>query len=432
MLEKLFKLKEHNTTPRAELVGGITTFMTMAYILIVNPSILSATGMDKDAVFTATALSAVVGCFMMGLFANLPVALAPGMGLNAFFAYTVVLQMGYSWEMALAAVFIEGIIFILLTVFNIREAIVKAIPPTMKLSISVGIGLFITTIGFVNSGIIVQGNALSKLGNLLEPSVYLTLLAVLITGALLIKKVKGALLIGIIATTIIGIPLGIVSIGSDFTFLSWPPSLKPIFMQMDFSRLFSIDMVVVVLTFIFMDLFDTAGTLIAVCTKTNLVNADGNIKNSKQAFLSDAVATTAGAVLGTSTVTSFVESAAGVAAGGRTGLTAIVTGILFLLSLFIAPLFNIVPTAATSAALIIVGLFMITLVSSIDFEDYKNAIPAFVTIIITPLSYSIADGIIFGVLTYVGLHILAGDFKKIGLPMYILAAVFLAKIIFLA
>lgn len=432
MLEKLFKLKEHNTTPRAELVGGITTFMTMAYILIVNPSILSATGMDKDAVFTATALSAVVGCFMMGLFANLPVALAPGMGLNAFFAYTVVLQMGYSWEMALAAVFIEGIIFILLTIFNIREAIVKAIPPTMKLSISVGIGLFITTIGFVNSGIIVQGNALSKLGNLLEPSVYLTLLAVLITGALLIKKVKGALLIGIIATTIIGIPLGIVSIGSDFTFLSWPPSLKPIFMQMDFSRLFSIDMVVVVLTFIFMDLFDTAGTLIAVCTKTNLVNADGNIKNSKQAFLSDAVATTAGAVLGTSTVTSFVESAAGVAAGGRTGLTAIVTGILFLLSLFIAPLFNIVPTAATSAALIIVGLFMITLVSSIDFEDYKNAIPAFVTIIITPLSYSIADGIIFGVLTYVGLHILAGDFKKIGLPMYILAAVFLAKIIFLA
>lgn len=432
MLEKIFKLKEHNTTPRAEIVGGITTFMTMAYILIVNPSILSATGMDKDAVFTATALSAVVGCFMMGLFANLPIGLAPGMGLNAFFAYTVVLQMGYSWEMALAAVFIEGIIFILLTVFNIREAIVKAIPPTMKLSISVGIGLFITTIGFVNSGIIVQGNALSKLGDLTNPGVYLTLLAVLITGALLIKKVKGALLWGIIATTVIGIPLGIVSLGADFKFFSFPPSLKPVLMQMDFSRLFSIDMLVIVLTFIFMDLFDTAGTLIAVCTKTNLIQTDGNIKNSKQAFLSDAVATTAGAVLGTSTVTSFVESAAGVAAGGRTGLTAIVTGILFLLSLFFAPLFNIVPTAATSAALIIVGLFMITLVSSIDFEDYKNAIPAFVTIIITPLSYSIADGIIFGVLTYVGLHLFAGDYKKIGIPMYILAAVFLAKIIFLA
>ncbi|MGL4292739.1 MAG: NCS2 family permease [Bacteroidales bacterium] len=432
MFEKLFRLKEHNSTPRAELIGGITTFMTMAYILIVNPAILSATGMDKDAVFTATALSAVVGCFMMGLYANLPVALAPGMGLNAFFAYTVVLQMGYSWEMALAAVFIEGIIFILLTVFNIREAIVKAIPATMKLSISVGIGLFITTIGLVNSGIIVQGNAFSKLGNLLDAPVYLTMLAVLITGALLVKKVKGALLIGIIITTIIGIPLGVVTLGSDFAFFSFPPSLEPIFMKMDFSRLFSMDMVVIVLTFIFMDLFDTAGTLIAVCTKTNLVDADGNIKKSKQAFLSDAIATTAGAVLGTSTVTSYVESAAGVAAGGRTGLTAIVTGILFLLSLFFAPLFSIVPTAATAAALIIVGLFMITLVSSIDFEDYKDAIPAFITIIITPLSYSIADGIIFGVLSYVGLHMLAGDFKRVGLPMYLLAVVFILKLIFLA
>lgn len=431
MLEKIFKLKEHNTTPQSELIGGITTFMTMAYILIVNPSILAATGMDKDAVFTATALSAVVGCFMMGLFANLPVGLAPGMGLNAFFAYTVVLQMGYSWEMALAAVFIEGLIFILLTVFNIREAIVKAIPQTMKLSISVGIGLFVATIGFVNSGIIVQGNAFSKLGNLSDPSVYLTLFAVLITGALLIKKVKGALLWGIIATTLIGIPLGIVTIGEDFRVFSFPPSLKPIFMQLDFSRVFSMDMLIIVLTFIFMDLFDTAGTLIAVCTKTNLVTKDGNIKNSKQAFLSDAVATTAGAVLGTSTVTSFVESAAGVAAGGRTGLTAIVTGIFFLLSMFFAPLFSIVPTAATSAALIIVGLFMITLVSSIDFEDYKNAIPAFVTIIITPLSYSIADGIIFGVLTYVGVHLFAGEYKKIGVPMFLLAIVFLAKINFL-
>lgn len=431
MLERFFKLKEHNTTPRAEMVGGITTFMTMAYILIVNPSILAATGMDKDAVFTATALSAVVGCFMMGLFANLPVGLAPGMGLNAFFAYTVVLQMGYSWEMALAAVFIEGIVFILLTLFNIREAIVKAIPQTMKLSISVGIGLFITTIGLVNSGIIVQGNSLSKLGNLSEPSVYLTLLAVLVTGALLIKKVKGALLWGIVITTIVGIPLGVVTVGDEFRFFSFPPSLKPIFMQLDFSRLFSIDMLVIVLTFIFMDLFDTAGTLIAVCTKTNLIDKEGNIKNSKQAFLADAVATTCGSVLGTSTVTSFVESAAGVAAGGRTGLTAIATGLMFFLALFFAPVFSIVPTAATSAALIIVGLFMITLVSSIDFEDYKTAIPAFVTIIVTPLSYSISDGIIFGVLTYVGVHLFAGEYKRIGVPMFLLAIVFLAKINFL-
>jgi AGZA family xanthine/uracil permease-like MFS transporter len=431
MLEKLFKFKEHATTPRRELVGGITTFMTMAYILIVNPAVLSATGMDKDAVFTATALSALVGCLMMGLYANLPVALAPGMGLNAFFAYTVCIQMGYSWEMALAAVFIEGIIFILLTLLNVRDAIVNAIPKTMKLSISVGIGLFITTVGLVNSGIVVQGNAFSKLGDITDPHVYLTLIAILITGALLIKKVKGALLIGIIITTIIGIPAGIVDLGESFRVFSLPPSIEPVFMKMDFSRFFSMDMVVIVLTFIFMDLFDTAGTLIAVCTKSGLVDKDGNVQNSNQAFLSDAVATTLGAVFGTSTVTSFVESASGVAAGGRTGLTAIVTGGLFFLSLFFAPLFSIVPAAATSAALIIVGLFMITLVSSIDFEEYKTAIPAFVTIIITPLSYSIADGIIFGVLTYVGVHMFIGEFKKVGLPMYILAFVFLCKLIFL-
>lgn len=432
MLEKLFKLKEHNTTPRQETIAGITTFMTMAYILIVNPSILSSTGMDKDAVFTATALSALIGCLLMGFMANLPIGLAPGMGLNAFFAYTVVIQMGYSWEMALAAVFIEGIVFILLTLFNIREAIVKAIPPTMKLSISVGIGLFITTIGFVNSGIIIKGNSLSMLGDLREPAVYLTLISLMITGALLIKRVKGALLIGIVATTLIGIPLGVVSLGEGFRFFSFPPSIAPVFGALDFSRLFSMDMLIIVLTFIFMDLFDTAGTLIAVCTKTNLVDEDGNIKKSKQAFLSDAIATTLGSVLGTSTVTSFVESASGVAAGGRTGLTTIVTGLFFFLALFFAPFFNIVPVAATSAALIIVGLFMITLVSSIDFEDYKNAIPAFITIIITPLSYSIADGIIFGVLSYVGLYVLAGDYKKVGMPLYILSVVFLAKIILLA
>jgi Permeases len=431
MLEKIFKLKDNGTTPRTELIGGITTFMTMAYILIVNPAVLSQTGMDKDAVFTATALASIVGCLMMGLYANLPVSLAPGMGLNAFFAYTVVLQMGYSWEMALAAVFIEGIIFILLTLLNIREAIVNAIPQTLKLSISVGIGLFITTIGLVNAGVVVQGNALSKLGDMSNPTVYLTLLAVIITGVLLIKKVKGALLLGIIITTIIGLPLGVTQLGENFSLFSLPPSLEPVFMKMDFSNLLSMDMVVVVFTFIFMDLFDTAGTLIAVCTKTKLIDSEGKLKNSKQAFLSDAVATTAGAVLGTSTVTSFVESAAGVAAGGRTGLTAIVTGVLFFLSMFIAPLFSIVPTAATSAALIIVGLFMITMVSSIDFEDYKDAIPAFITIIVTPLSYSIADGIIFGVLSYVAIHMLAGEFKRVGIPLYVLSVVFLAKLFLL-
>lgn len=432
MLERLFQLKAHKTDPRRETIAGITTFMTMAYILVVNPVVLSSAGMEKDAVFTATAVASALGCFLMGFMANLPVALAPGMGLNAFFAYTVVIQMGYSWEMALAAVFIEGIVFILLTIFNIRDAIVKAIPPIMKLSISVGIGLFICTIGFVNSGIIIKGNSLSMLGNLKEPAVYLTLISILITGALLIKRVKGALLIGILLTTIIGIPLGVVQIGDNFRFFSLPPSLEPVFAQVDFSRLWSVDMLIIVLTFIFMDLFDTAGTLIAVCTKTNLIDADGNIKKGKEAFLSDAIATTAGAILGTSTVTSYVESAAGVAAGGRTGMTTIVVGVLFLISLFFAPLFNIVPAAATGAALIIVGLFMITLISSIDFEDYRNAIPAFITIMVTPLSYSIADGIIFGVLSYVLLHVFTGDFRRVGLPLYILAAVFMAKIILLA
>ena len=412
MLEKTFKLKSHKTTVKSEFIGGLTTFLTMAYILTVNPLILSSTGMDSNAIFTATALSAVIGCIIMGIYSNLPIALAPGMGLNAFFAYTVVLQMGYSWEMALAAVFIEGIIFILLTLFNIREAIVKAIPQTMKLSISVGIGLFITTIGLANSKVIISGPVISMLGDLTEPAVFMTIVSVILIGVLLIKNVKGSLLLGMIVTTIIGIPLGLVTLGEGFVPFSFPPSIEPIFMKMDFSRLMSIDMLVVVLTFIFMDLFDTAGTLIAVCTKANLIDEDGNPRNSKKAFLSDAVSTTIGAMLGTSTVTSFVESASGVAEGGRTGLSTVFTALFFFVSLFMAPIFGLVPVYATSAALIIVGLFMITLVSEIDFEDYRNAIPAFITIIMTPLSYSIADGIIFGVLTYVGIHMLSGEIGR--------------------
>ena len=301
MLEKTFKLKSHKTTVKSEFIGGLTTFLTMAYILTVNPLILSSTGMDSNAIFTATALSAVIGCIIMGIYSNLPIALAPGMGLNAFFAYTVVLQMGYSWEMALAAVFIEGIIFILLTLFNIREAIVKAIPQTMKLSISVGIGLFITTIGLANSKVIISGPVISMLGDLTEPAVFMTIVSVILIGVLLIKNVKGSLLLGMIVTTIIGIPLGLVTLGEGFVPFSFPPSIEPIFMKMDFSRLMSIDMLVVVLTFIFMDLFDTAGTLIAVCTKANLIDEDGNPRNSKKAFLSDAVSTTIGAMLGTST-----------------------------------------------------------------------------------------------------------------------------------
>ncbi len=431
MLEKLFKLKELGTNPKREFVGGLATFMTMAYILIVNPAILSKTGMDADALFTATALSCVVGCFLMGLMANLPIALAPGLGMNTFLTYTVVLQMGYSWEMAITAVFLEGIIFILLTLLNIREAIVNSIPPVLKMSISVGIGLFIATIGLVNSGVVVSGGALSLLGDISNPMVYLTLIATVLIGVLLVRQVKGALLIGMLVTTIIGIPLGVVTIPEDFTLFSMPPSIEPIFMKLDFSKVFSIDMLIIVLTFIFMDLFDTAGTLIAVCTKAKLVDKNGNVARSKQAFLADAVATTAGAAMGTSTVTSFVESTVGVAEGGRSGLTAVSAGVMFAVALFAAPLFAIVPAAATSSALIVVGLFMMSMVSHIDFEHYLTAIPAFITIIIIPLSYSIADGIIFGVLSYVGVHVIAGKYKKVSFPIYLLAAVFMAKLIFL-
>lgn len=432
MLEKLFQVASRGSNNKTEIIAGITTFMTMAYILIVNPMILSETGMDKGAIFTATAISAAIGCFAMGIMANLPVALAPGMGLNAFFAYTVVLTMGYSWQEALAAVFIEGIIFILLTLFNVREAIVKAIPPVIKTSISVGIGLFIATIGLVNSGIIVRNPAtLANLGDMHDPKVYLTLFAILIIGVLLIRNVKGAILIGMVVTTIIGIPLGVVTLPENFSVLSTPPSLDPVLFKFDFTNLFSADMLIIVFTFIFMDLFDTAGTLIAVCTKTKLIDKEGNLPKAKQAFMSDAIATTAGAMMGTSTVTSFVESAAGVAEGGRTGLTAVTTGVFFILALFAAPLFAIVPTAATSAALIVVGLFMISMVSQIDFEDYLIAIPAFVTIILTPLSYSVADGIFMGVLAYIAIHVLAGKYKEVGIPMYILGVIFLAKLLLL-
>ncbi|MFI3283149.1 MAG: NCS2 family permease, partial [Rikenellaceae bacterium] len=413
MLNKIFKLSQNNTTPRTELLGGVTTFMTMAYILVVNPSILSVTGMDSGALFTATALSAALACVLMGVIANLPVALAPGMGVNAFFAYAIVLQMGYTWEMALAAVFIEGVIFILLSLFNIREMIVRSIPPILKTAIGIGIGLYLAVIGLVNAGVIIKGEPLMMMGNFTTPSVFLTLVAVIIIGTMLIKKVPGALLIGMVVTTIIAIPLGVVTIPADFKFFSVPHSIEPLLFKMDFSQVWSFDMIIIIFTLIFSDLFDTAGTLIAVCGKSNLIDKNGEIKNVKRAFLSDAIATTVGATMGASTVTSYIESATGVAAGGRTGLTSVVTGGMFLLALFFAPLFAIIPIAATSAALIIVGLFMVSSLSNIDFEDYKTALPAFITILFIPLSYNIATGIIYGFLSYVIIHILSGKHKDV-------------------
>ncbi len=429
MLEKFFNLSANKTTIRTEVFAGITTFMTMAYILGVNPAILGDAGMDKGAVFTATALSAVVGTLVMALVARLPFALAPGMGLNAFFAYTVVLAMGYSWQFALTAVLLEGIIFLLLTACNVREMIINAIPKNVRLSISVGIGLFIAFIGFKNAGIVAQHPVtLVSLGDLSSPAALLCLLGILVTGVLLVLKVRGALLLGILATTIVGIPLGLTILPDSHSYLSLPPSIEPIFFQFEFDKIFTVDMVVVLFTFLFVDMFDTVGTLIGVSTRAKMTDEHGNIPRAKEALFADAVGTTAGAMLGTSTVTTFVESAAGVSEGGRTGLTALVVAGLFALSLIFAPVFLMIPAAALSPSLILVGLFMMSPVRELDLDDYTEAIPAFLTVILMPLTYSIADGIIFGLLSYVLLKLFTGKAKALSPLMYILAVLFAAKL----
>ncbi len=425
-LDRIFKLSEHKTNVKTEIIAGITTFMTMAYILIVNPDILSAAGMDKGAVFTATALSAAIATFCMAFMANLPFALAPGMGLNAFFAFSVVLGMGYSWQFALTAVLIEGIIFIILTLTNVREAIINGMPMVIKHAVSVGIGLFIAFIGFQNAGIIIDNPAtLVALGDVKDIGVILAVLGIVITGVLLIKNVKGALLIGMLVTTVLGILVGKAILPASL--VSAPPSLKPIFWQFEFDKIFTFDMLLVVFTFLFVDLFDTLGTLIGVSTKANMLDANGKLPKARQALMADAIGTTAGAMLGTSTVTTFVESAAGVAEGGRTGLTALTTGFLFLASTVFAPIFTAVPAQATAPVLILVGLFMMSPIVKINFDDFTDAIPAFLTIIVMPLSYSIAEGLVFGVISYVLLKALTGKAKDVHPMMYIVAVLFIAK-----
>ncbi|WP_069650895.1 NCS2 family permease [Caloranaerobacter ferrireducens] len=427
-LERTFKLKEHNTNVKTEIIAGITTFMTMAYILVVNPLILSDAGMDKGAVFTATVLSSFIAIMVMALYANYPFALAPGMGLNAFFAYTVVLTMGYSWKFALTAVLLEGIIFIILTLFEIREAILNCIPLNIKHAVSVGIGLFIAFIGLVNAGIVVNSDAtLVTLGSIKNPTVILALIGLVISGILLARGVKGALLIGILITTIIGIPLGVTPMPQSI--ISAPPSLKPIAFKFAFDKVFTLDMLIVLFTFLFVDMFDTIGTLVGVASKADMLEKDGKLPKAKQALFADAVGTTVGACLGTSTVTTYVESASGVAEGGRTGLTALTTGILFLLSLLFAPLFTIVPAAATAPALIIVGLFMMSPIMKVDLNDFTEAIPAFLTIIMMPLTYSIAEGLVFGILSYAVLKLLTGRGKEVSPLMYILAVLFVLKLL---
>ena len=427
MLEKLFGFNPKETTVRTEVMAGITTFLTMAYILAVNPNILGETGMDKGALFTTTVIMSAIPTIFMGLYAKLPLALAPGMGLNAFFAYTICLIMGYSWQFALTAVFLEGLMFILLTVTNLREKIVDVIPEGLKTAISAGIGLYIAFIGLKNAEIIVDNPAtLVSLGKLTSGSGLLGVIGIALTSIMLVRNVKGALLLGILLTTIIGIPLGITHLDGVF---SAPPSIEPIFLKFEWDHIFTQEMVVIVFTLLFVDLFDCIGTVIGVTTRAGMVKEDGKIPHLKEVFMVDSLATTAGAAMGTSTVAVYVESAAGVNEGGRSGLTAFTTGVCFLVALFFAPFFLAIPAAATAPVLVLVGLMMMSNIWKIDFFDYKESIPAFICMIFMPLAYSISDGILLGHLCYVIINVLGGNRKNLTLGMYILAAVFLLKFI---
>ena len=429
MLKKLFGFDPARTTIRTEILAGITTFLTMSYILAINPAMFSELDMPAGAVFTSTALAAIIGTFVMAVWAKLPFGLAPGIGLNAFFVYTVCMGMGYTWQFALTAVLIEGIIFILMTVTNLREAIVNAIPLSMRNAIGAGIGLFIAFIGLQNAGVIVDnGSTLVELGDITSGSALLALIGLLITGFLYIKNVRGAMLIGILVTTLIGIPMGVTEFKGV---LSSPAPIGEIFCKFEWDHVFSLDMVVVVFTFLFIDMFDTVGTLVGVCTKAGLVNEDGTVKKIKEAFMADAIATTAGAFLGTSTTTTYVESASGVAQGGRTGLTAFTIACCFAIALFFSPLFLSIPAAAIAPVLIMVGLMMLEPITRIPFNDFTESLPAFICIIMMPLSYSISNGILIGMITYVLINLICGKFRKLTPTMYILAALFILKYIFI-
>ena len=428
MLKKLFGFDSTKTTFRTEIVAGITTFLTMSYILAVNPTMFGELdGMPMGSVFTSTALAAIVGCLAMALIGKLPFGLAPGMGLNAFFVYSVCMGMGYSWQFALTAVLIEGLIFIVLTLTNVREAIVDAIPMSLRNAIGAGIGLFIAFIGLKSAGVVVDdGATLVALGDITSGSALLAFIGLIITGFLYARNVPGAILLGILITMIIGIPLGVTEFRGV---VSVPESISPIFCKFEFDKIFSVDMLVVVFTFFFIDMFDTVGTLVGVCTKANMIDEKGNIQRVKQAFMADSIATTVGAVLGTSTTTTYVESAAGVAQGGRSGLTAFVVGGCFVVALFFSPLFLSIPSAATAPALIIVGLLMMEQVKNIPFDDFSESIPAFVCMIMMPLTYSISNGILIGMITYVLMNVICGKFKKLSPAIYVLAVLFILKYI---
>lgn len=432
MLEKLFGFISSKHNIKTEVMAGITTFLTMAYILAVNPSIfsnLASQGMDTQAVFTSTALAAIVGTLVMAIYAKKPFGLAPGMGLNAFFVFTVCLGMGFTWQFALTAILIEGFLFVVLTMTGIRTLIVDAIPANLKRAIGGGIGLFIAFIGLKNAGIIVENPAtLVSIGKVTEGTALLGVIGIVITSVLLIKKVPGALLVGILVTAIIGIPLGITNFSG---IVDTPPSVAPIFCKFEFHNIFTMNMLVVVFTFLFIDMFDTMGTLVGVCTKAGMMQKDGRIPGLNKAFMADAIATMTGACLGASTTTTYVESASGVAQGGRTGLTAFVTAMCFIVALFFAPVFLAIPAAATTPVLVIVGLFMLSPIIEIDLDDYADSIPAFITIIMMPLAYSISDGILCGVISYVVINILCLNWKRLNPTLYVLAVLFVLKFIFM-
>ena len=428
MLKKLFGFDPGKTTVRTEIVAGITTFLTMSYILAVNPAMFGELdGMPIGSVFTSTALAAITGCLAMAFIGKLPFGLAPGMGLNAFFVYSVCMGMGYSWQFALTAVLIEGFIFIVLTLTNVREAIVDAIPVSLRNAIGAGIGLFIAFIGLKSAGVVVaDGATLVTLGDITSGSAFLAFIGLIITGFLYARNVPGAILLGIIITMLIGIPLGVTEFKGV---VSIPESIGPIFCKFEFDKIFSVDMLVVVFTFFFIDMFDTVGTLVGVCTRAKMIDEKGNIPRVKQAFMADSIATTFGAILGTSTTTTYVESAAGVAQGGRSGLTALVVGGCFVIALFFSPLFLSIPAAATAPALIIVGLLMMEQAKNIPFDDFSESIPAFVCMIMMPLTYSISNGILIGMITYVLMNMICGKFKKLSPAIYILAVLFILKYI---
>lgn len=430
MIEKLVGFDKRTMTLRTEVIAGITTFLTMSYILAVNPSILGMTGMDRGSVFTATALASAIATLLLAVMAKLPFAQAPSMALNAFFAFTLVQGMGYSWEVAMTAMFVEGVIFILITFLNIREIILDSIPMNLRYAISSGIGMFIAFVGLKNAGIIETSPATFVTFGAFTPASILAMLGILLSGVLVVKRVKGALFYSILICTLIGIPMGVTILPENFLPFSMPHSMEPTFCKFDFDGFFTLDMAIVIFTLLFINIFDTIGTLVGLASKTGIMGEDGHIPHVKEAMMSDAIGTTIGAMMGSSTITTYVESASGIAEGGRSGMTSLVTALLFILALFLSPLFLLIPAAATTGALVLVGVFMMDSIAKIDMEDISEALPAFITIIMMVLTYSIADGMVLGLLCFVLVKLLCGKFKDISLTMYVLAVLFILKFIF--